>query len=39
MLLHGITHVLIDGDEDLFMAPVELLLVVSAERWKEHSLN
>lgn len=35
VLLHGFTHVFIDRDEDLFMAPVELLLVVSAERRNE----
>lgn len=30
MLLHGVAHVLVHRQEDLFMAPVELLLVVSA---------
>lgn len=34
VLFHGIAHVLIHRDEDLFMAPVELLLVVSTERQK-----
>lgn len=34
VLLHGVAHVLIHGEEDLFVAPVELLLVVSAERTK-----
>ena len=32
VLLHGVTHVLVHRDEDLFMAPVELLLVVSTGR-------
>lgn len=32
VLLHGVTHVLIHRDEDLFMAPVVLLFVVSPER-------
>lgn len=35
MLLHGIGHVLIDRQQDLFVAPVELLLVISAEQQKE----
>lgn len=29
VLLHGVLHVLIHGDEDLFMAPIELLFMVS----------
>jgi len=39
VLLHGVTHVLIHRDEDLFMAPVVLLLVVSTEKrrsWRKH---
>ena len=28
MLLHGVGHVLVDRDQDLLVAPVELLLVV-----------
>lgn len=29
VLFHGIAHVLVHRDEDLFMAPVEFLFVVS----------
>ena len=29
VLLHGVVHALVDGHQDLLVAPVELLLVVS----------
>ena len=32
VLLHGVVHALVDGDEDLLVAPVEFLLVVARER-------
>lgn len=34
MLLHGVIHVLIDRQQDLFVAPIKLLLVVSTKGGK-----
>lgn len=35
MLPHGISHVLINWQQDLFMTPIELLLVVTSDKNKD----
>lgn len=39
VFLHGISHVLEDRDQDLFVTPVKLLLVVSTVRMAEKGLG
>lgn len=39
MLLHSVCHVFINWDQDLFMAPVKLLLVIPTENIQTEELT